>query len=81
MLIWVGVPLLSMSEGHCNPKQGHVWQLLNRDKEKGLCHLPAAASAQLFWSHVALRKEVLVFFLPQFPSLGGVRVERQEGDF
>lgn len=48
VLIWVGVPLLSMFEGHCNPKRGHVWQLLNRDKEEGLCHLPAAASAQLF---------------------------------
>jgi hypothetical protein len=70
-----------MFEGHCNPKQGHVWQLLSRDKEEGFCAYPAAASARLCRSHVALGKEVLVFFLPQFPSLGGVRVESQEGDF
>lgn len=24
MLIWVDAPLLSIFEGHCNPKQGHV---------------------------------------------------------
>lgn len=46
-LIWVGVPLLSMFEGHCNPQQGHVWQLLSRDKEEGLSAYPAAASARL----------------------------------
>lgn len=34
-----------------------------------------------FPDHLALGKEVIVFFLPQFPSLGGVRVESQEGDF
>lgn len=67
--------------GALQPQAGSCVAVAEQGWGEGFCHLPAAASAQLFWSHAALGKEVLVFFLPQFPSLGGVRVESQEGDF